>query len=93
MGYSVNHLFQLLPSAKNINLDDPTIVADFSVTTDGLEAPWGRARTGFIYDQGRMTNPPRSMQEMYEYAKEHPGRLTYPEPPNFMVRPFLSKRF
>ena len=29
-----------LPSAKNINLDDPTIVADFSVTTDGLEAPW-----------------------------------------------------
>jgi len=80
-----------LPSAKNINLDDPTIVADFSVTTDGLEAPWGRARLVFIHDQERMSNPPRSMQEMYEYAKEHPGRLTYPEPPNFHGTTFLKQ--
>ncbi|HBX25874.1 MAG TPA: ABC transporter substrate-binding protein, partial [Gammaproteobacteria bacterium] len=80
-----------LPSAKNINLDDPTIVADFSVTTDGLEAPWGRARLVFIYDQERISNPPRSMKEMYEYAKEHPGRLTYPEPPNFHGTTFLKQ--
>ncbi len=80
-----------LPSAKNINLDDPTIIADFSVTTDGLEAPWGRARLVFIYDEKRISNPPRSMQEMYEYAKEHPGRLTYPEPPNFHGTTFLKQ--
>ena len=51
-----------LPSAEHINLDDPTIATDFSVPTDGLEAPWGRAQLVFMHDQARRPNPPRSMQ-------------------------------
>ena len=31
------------------------------------------------------------MQEMYEYARENPGRLTYPEPPNFHGTTFLKQ--
>ena len=36
-----------LPSSSAINLAEPTIAADFSVPTDGLEAPWGRAQLVF----------------------------------------------
>jgi putative thiamine transport system substrate-binding protein len=80
-----------LPSSKAINLDDPTIAADFSVPTDGLEAPWGRAQLVFIYDQSRLSQPPKSMDALLDYAKNNPGRVTYPEPPNFHGTTFLKQ--
>ena len=80
-----------LPSSKVINLDDPTIAADFSVPTDGLEAPWGRAQLVFIYDQSRLSQPPKSMDALLNHAKNNPGRVTYPEPPNFHGTTFLKQ--
>jgi putative thiamine transport system substrate-binding protein len=80
-----------LPSSKAINLDDLTIAADFSVPTDGLEAPWGRAQLVFIYDQSRLSQPPKSMDALLNYAKNNPGRVTYPEPPNFHGTTFLKQ--
>jgi putative thiamine transport system substrate-binding protein len=80
-----------LPSSRAINLDDPTIAADFSVPTDGLEAPWGRAQLVFIYDQSRLSQPPKSMDALLDYAKNNPGRVTYPEPPNFHGTTFLKQ--
>ena len=80
-----------LPSSKAINLDDPTIAADFSVPTDGLEAPWGRAQLVFIYDQSRLSQPPKSMDALLNHAKTNPGRVTYPEPPNFHGTTFLKQ--
>ena len=80
-----------LPSSKAINLDDPTIAADFSVPTDGLEAPWGRAQLVFIYDQSRLSQPLKSMDALLNHAKNNPGRVTYPEPPNFHGTTFLKQ--
>ena len=80
-----------LPSSKAINLDDPTIAADFSVPTDGLEAPWGRAQLVFIYDQSRLSQPPKSMDALLNHAKNNPERVTYPEPPNFHGTTFLKQ--
>jgi len=80
-----------LPSSGAINLDEPTIAADFSIPTDGLEAPWGRAQLVFIYDQSRLSQPPKSMEELLNYAKNNPGRVTYPEPPNFHGTTFLKQ--
>jgi len=80
-----------LPSSKSINLDDPTIAADFSVPTDGLEAPWGRAQLVFIYDQSRLSQAPKSMDALLNHAKKNPGRVTYPEPPNFHGTTFLKQ--
>lgn len=80
-----------LPSAEHINLDDPTIATDFSVPTDGLEAPWGRAQLVLMHDQARRPNPPRSMQALLQYVQTNPGRITYPEPPNFHGTTFLKQ--
>jgi putative thiamine transport system substrate-binding protein len=80
-----------LPSSSGINLAEPTIAADFSVPTDGLEAPWGRAQLVFIVDQARLAEPPKSMAALLEYAKDNIGRVTYPEPPNFHGTTFLKQ--
>ena len=80
-----------LPSSSAINLAEPTISADFSVPTDGLEAPWGRAQLVFIVDQARLTEPPKSMAALLDYARDHVGRVTYPEPPNFHGTTFLKQ--
>ena len=80
-----------LPSSSAINLAEPTIAADFSVPTDGLEAPWGRAQLVFIVDQARLAEPPKSMAELPDYAEDNVGRVTYPEPPNFHGTTFLKQ--
>ena len=64
---------------------------DFGLATDGLEAPWGRAQLIFMYDTALLESPPRSMQALLEVAREHPGRVTYPQPPSFHGTTFLKQ--
>ena len=80
-----------LPNAAFVDLEDPSIAFDFSVPTDGLEAPWGRARLVMMYDSQRIAEPPRSLDSLLAYAQANPGRVTYPEPPNFHGTTFLKQ--
>jgi putative thiamine transport system substrate-binding protein len=68
----------------------PTTLVDFTVPTDGLEAPWGMAQFVFFYDTARTDEPPRSMTALLEWAKANPGRFTYPAPPDFVGSTFLK---
>ncbi|NCW10375.1 MAG: ABC transporter substrate-binding protein, partial [Gammaproteobacteria bacterium] len=45
----------------------------------------------FIYDQSRLSQPPKSMDTLLNHAKNNPGRVTYPEPPNFHGTTFLKQ--
>ncbi len=69
----------------------PTTMVDFTVPVEGLEAPWGMAQIVFMYDTARLQHPPKSMVELLAYAKDHPGRFTYPEPPDFLGSAFLKQ--
>ncbi|MBK1622998.1 ABC transporter substrate-binding protein [Afifella marina] len=69
----------------------PTVKTDFTVPTDGLEAPWGMAKLVFFYDTARLENPPKSMPALLEWAKANPGRFTYPQPPDFLGSTFLKQ--
>jgi putative thiamine transport system substrate-binding protein len=68
----------------------PTTVVDFTVPTDGLEAPWGMAQFVFIHDTAAVAEPPRSIPALLEWAQAHPGRFTYPAPPDFIGTTFLK---
>jgi putative thiamine transport system substrate-binding protein len=68
----------------------PTTLVDFTIPTDGLEAPWGMAQFVFLYDTASVAEPPRSIQALLEWAKAHPGRFTYPAPPDFIGSTFLK---
>ncbi len=71
--------------------DKPTTVVDFTVPTDGLEAPWGMAKINFIYDSARVTETPGSIPAFADWAAAHPGRFSYPAPPDFIGSTFLKQ--
>lgn len=83
---------QRLPNARFVDLspDAPTSV-DFTVPVDGLEAPWRLAKFVFIHDSARVPNPPQSMEELLDWARDNPGRFTHPDPANFMGASFLKQ--
>ena len=81
-----------LPNWKYVDLENkPTINFDFTIPTDGLEAPWGSAKLVFFYDTARTSKLPDSVIELVEWAKKNPGRFTYPQPPNFIGSTFLKQ--
>jgi putative thiamine transport system substrate-binding protein len=82
---------QDLPNFRYVDTKGkPTTLVDFTVPTDGLEAPWGIAQFVFLYDTAAVTEPPRSIPALLEWIKAHPGRFTYPAPPDFVGSTFLK---
>lgn len=75
-----------------LDLDNKaTLTVDFSVPTDGYELPWGMAQLVFQYDSEYVAQPPTSMTQLLDFAKQHPGRVSYPQPPNFYGTTFLKQ--
>ncbi|MEO9274174.1 ABC transporter substrate-binding protein [Marinomonas sp. 5E14-1] len=68
-----------------------SLTQDFGTQVDGMESPWGMAQIVFLYDTATLNNPPKSMQQLLKYAKENPGRITYPEPPQYLGVTFLKQ--
>ena len=80
-----------LPNFAHVDVaGKPTTVLDFTVPTDGLEAPWGMAQFVFFHDQARIAEPPRSVADLLDWAKANPGRFTHPSPPDFIGSTFLK---
>lgn len=85
-------LDDVLPNFALIDpAEKPTTFIDFTVPTEGLEAPWGMAKLVFIHDRASLPNPPTSIRAMLDHAKANPGRMTYPAPPDFTGTTFLKQ--
>lgn len=71
----------------------PTLRTDFTVPVDGLESPWGMAKLVFFHDTAKLdaASVPQSAAELLEWAKAHPGRFSYPLPPDFIGSTFLKQ--
>ena len=71
----------------------PTTVTDFTIATEGLESPWGAAKLVFFHDDARTTSDslPDSAQDLLSWVKAHPGRFSYPQPPDFTGSSFLKQ--
>lgn len=80
-----------LPNARYVDWSDPSIARDFQVPVDGQEAPWSRAAFVFAYDGARVRDPPRDLDALLAWAREHPGRFTYPAPPDFTGSAFVRQ--
>ena len=80
-----------LPNFRYVDTQGkPTTLVDFTVPTDGLEAPWGMAQFVLFYDTATIATPPRSIPSLLEWVKANPGRFTYPAPPDFIGSTFLK---
>jgi putative thiamine transport system substrate-binding protein len=79
----------------NWSLTDPgtnaALTTDFTVPTEGLEAPWAMAQIVFWHDTARVPDPPRSMAALADWAAANPGRFAFPQPPDFLGATFLKQ--
>ncbi|MEM8571052.1 MAG: ABC transporter substrate-binding protein [Pseudomonadota bacterium] len=81
-----------LPSWRYVDVDGkPTVRNDFTVPTEGYEAPWGMAQIVFYHDTARLPDPPRSIAALGEWVETNPGRFSYPAPPDFLGLTFLKQ--
>jgi len=62
---------------------------DFGTPIGDMEAPWMRAQFVMAYDNARLSAPPRTLKDLEEWIKQHPGRFTYPAPPDFTGSVFI----
>ncbi|OIP85630.1 MAG: ABC transporter substrate-binding protein [Rhodobacterales bacterium CG2_30_65_12] len=81
-----------LPNAQFLDLSpgSPNVV-DFTVPVDGMESPWRLAKFVFSYDTARVDAPPATMADFVPWAAAHPGRMTHPDPSNFIGATFLKQ--
>lgn len=83
-----------LPNWQYVDYENkPTILTDFTIPTDGLESPWGGAKLVFFHDTARTASEgmPKSSAELLAWAKDNPGRFSYPQPPDFIGSSFLKQ--
>lgn len=69
--------------------DEAARARDFGTLIENYEAPWQRAQFVMAYDTARVAEPPRSLAALRAFVKAHPGRFTYPAPPDFTGSVFI----
>jgi putative thiamine transport system substrate-binding protein len=81
-----------VPNAQWIDREgNPTVVRDFTIPTDGYELAWGNSRFTFFYDSAVVPRPPADPATLLAWIRAHPGRFTYPQPPQFHGTSFLKQ--
>ncbi len=73
----------LLPNMGLTAPADPLLANDFGTPVDGCEAPWHKAQFTIAYNSAAVTDPPTTLAGLLDWAQTHPGRFTYPAPPDF----------
>lgn len=81
-----------LPNARWLDLSPGSANSvDFTVPVEGMESPWRLAKFVFNHDTARIAPPPPDMAGWVGWAAAHPGRITHPDPANFMGATFLKQ--
>ena len=83
----------LLPNNVYVDWTNPTVKNDFGTPVEGMESPWGSAQFVMIYDEARTPEIPKTVPRLLEWIEEHPGRFSYPAPPDFTGSVFLRHIF
>jgi putative thiamine transport system substrate-binding protein len=79
-------------NVEHVKVDDISMVIQGIQTAQRVGASdQGSVDLLLMHDQALRPNPPRSMQALLQYVQTNPGRITYPEPPNFHGTTFLKQ--
>ncbi|MCU6671224.1 ABC transporter substrate-binding protein [Enterobacteriaceae bacterium H4N4] len=81
---------QTLPNWRYVDTTKP-VTEDFAIPTEGAESPWGSAQLTFIASRQQLPAPLADSQALFDYARQHPGTVTYPRPPDFTGTAFLQQ--
>lgn len=82
-----------LPHQMLVDWTQASVKNDFGVPVEGMESPWGSAQVVFMHDTARTPEPPATMGDLIDWIRDHPGRFTYPAPPDFTGSVFVRQVF
>ncbi|GAA2502580.1 ABC transporter substrate-binding protein [Terrabacter carboxydivorans] len=82
---------QSLPNMAYTDPADPLLATDFGTPVHGCEVPWHKAQFVLAYNAAKVTAPPTSLEGVLAWARQHPGRFTYPAPPDFTGSVFMRE--
>lgn len=83
----------LLPTKKWIDWNDPSMAFDFGYPVNFYESPWSSAQFVVEYDSARVPTPPPTIDALFAWIRQHPGRFAYPAPPDFTGSVFVRHVF
>lgn len=69
--------------------DDPETLNDFCKPIDGYEVPYAKAQMVMYNDSAVSPETPKNAEELMDYAKKYPGKVTYPALPDFTGSAFV----
>ena len=72
-----------------IDLTDPETLNDFCMPIDGYEAPYAKAQMVMFADTAVTPDLPASAEELLDFCKANPGKVTYPALPDFTGSAFV----
>lgn len=72
-----------------IDLNDPETLNDFCMPIEGYEAPYAKAQMVMYADTAVTPDLPASAEELLEFCKANPGKVTYPALPDFTGSAFV----
>lgn len=81
-----------LPNVQQY-VDPASVAYDFGYPVEGFEAPFGKAQFVFEYDAAAIEAPPQTLAALKAWIQAHPGRFTYPQPPDFTGSAFIRQVF
>ena len=74
-------------------VDKQAAAYDFGFPVEGYEVPLGWVQFVFRYASDRVEQPPKTLLELQAWIKAHPGRFTYPAPPDPTGSAFVRQLF
>lgn len=72
-----------------IDTESEDVTLDFAYPIEGYEAPYGKAQMVLVGDTAVTSEFPKSADELLEYVKKYPGKVTYPALPDFTGSVFV----
>ncbi len=82
---------EALPNWRYVDVGGKPVRHDFTVPTEGFEAPWATAQVVFMHDTRDLPDRLGSAEAILAWATANPGRFTYPRPPDFLGVTFLKQ--
>ncbi len=72
-----------------VDANSPDIAMDFGEPTEGFEAPYGKTQLQMWVDGAHIITTPNDPTSFLEFCKSHQGKITYPEPGDFIGTAFI----
>ena len=79
-----------LPNFQDyVDAKSEDVTLDFAYPIEGFEAPYGKAQIVMIADTAVTPDMPKNAEDLKEFVRKYPGKVTYPALPDFTGSAFV----